>query len=518
MTADLTPAFDWAHVDVPGSPRLTRLLDALKIDSGATSELWWETTQLENGYTDSHNSNTPCGISSNGEPLPSHSPPKQQHLKDCSLSPGNPTPFHSRWTPLNELYGFPAPLEIDNRTISPARIILPYQSWQHWKNETVEMSEKLRQLKQHCDDSHSSIISTMESLANIYFNQSRYSNAEIIYRRLVSARRKSKESTPYLTLSACLEVIVTLANQGRYNQAYELHRGLHSTITQAFRPEHPLSLRDAACFAWTKFKMSGGDEDDEIEIDLRKILQRALNHFGPRHRLTKWIIYLLGTILMDKQQLVESERLLDAVLRMSSEGNSSRNAITYATMRHLALTLNGLERYGESTNLQRSMAERARGSFGEEHPITSMAYAALATTFMTEGKLLESAKFFRASITAQLDVYDKTVADILDSIAGLAKVLFQLGECEEATAWYEKLFAGRREVHGLEYHETTSSCELLGLCYEKQGRWQQAMTLYRGVIKDFNRTESQEPIFLQVLQRRTEHIQEQIRGDQWSND
>lgn len=216
---------------------------------------------------------------------------------------------------------------------------------------------------------------------------------------------------------------------------------------------------------------------------------------------------------MDKRRLVESERLLDTALQMSLEGNSSYN-LTYATMRHLALTLNGLERYGESMNLQQSMAEKAKASFGEEHPITSMAYAALATTFMSEGKLLESANFFRASITAQLHVYDKTVSDILDSITGLAEVLFQLGEIKEATVWYEKLFAGRREVHGLEYHQTASSCESLGLCYEKQGRWEEAMKLYRGVIKDYNYTESQEPIFPQILQRRIEHIQEQIRENQ----
>ncbi len=68
--------------------------------------------------------------------------------------------------------------------------------------------------------------------------------------------------------------------------------------------------------------------------------------------------------------------------------------------------------------------------------------------------------------------------DTLNNAEDWSDMLLDMGRVLEATSLSEKVYQGRLRLLGPELSDTMDACYMLGDCYERQGRYKDALNLY----------------------------------------
>ena len=190
---------DWSALDVPGSPKLSRLFKALEIECSkpvppislddTTSDSEEPTCLSDLEMRDLFNEDN-NGLAVDLV-LPRTSSRQQKPFVSLATD-SNSQHIHYPWrdieavfcgyrspSPFNEVYVFP-PSRTSGR--APKPIVTAYASLQM---EETELEAKFGKLKRQFPTHHAAVIAVMEDLANTYYNLEKYQKAERLYRSLV---------------------------------------------------------------------------------------------------------------------------------------------------------------------------------------------------------------------------------------------------------------------------------------------------------------------------------------------
>jgi tetratricopeptide (TPR) repeat protein len=83
----------------------------------------------------------------------------------------------------------------------------------------------------------------------------------------------------------------------------------------------------------------------------------------------------------------------------------------------------------------------------------------------------------------QCKLFRESTPTSQDAVEGLAWVLRKMDRFGEAITWSEKAFERSRDMYGPEHEWTLRACEDLGECYEKEGRYADALELYQQTVE-----------------------------------
>jgi len=487
---------DWSALEVPGSPKLSRLFKALDIECSkplppislddTTSDSEEPTCLSDVEMRDLLNEDNK-GLAIDLV-LPRSSSREQKPFVSLT-SDSSSRHVHYPWrdieavfcgyrspSPFNEVYVFP-PSRTSGRAPKPVATV-----WASRQMKETELEAEFGKLKKQFPIHHAAVVAVMEDLANIYFALEKYQKAERLYRSLVDVYRRTSGPTNLKTLLACRKVIETIMDQGRWSEVQSLNRNLRSTISKLVSPNHDLAI----WARWANGCLARAlGQEKRAEILRREHLQIRLGLDGPRHTDTihamRQLIYSIA-----KRGTVEAEKLARNAVQLCLE-NPTADEEACSTMSVLADTLYKSSEYVESCSIAKNAMEKFGDSLGLDHPVLLEVQSDLAWSMLKAGKLAESEERFR-DLDLRHPQDERRTNNNLNIWSGLATVLKKLGKVDEAITWYEKSFQAKLASYGACSSITVRSCGYLGLCYEKQGRNGDALQLYRKMISSIKDT------------------------------
>jgi tetratricopeptide (TPR) repeat protein len=488
MECDMWP-FNWAAVDVPGSPGLSRLFSALEIEcSVPVPPMSLDTRVPEELQYISRAEMLDLWNESNKflvyEPDVSCSPqlglaPESPKGQTQAFPWRDPKLVFCGWlgSPLNEIYVFPTPSTKNHyRPPSPRKPL-----WAKLEAQAAELRVRLSKLKPLMGVEHPRILAIKEDLAEIYTSQGNYQKAEKLRWYVASAMRKSLGPTNLKTLVAWQKWVGSLLYQGQYLRGHTLLSKMHSAILKLVNPDHSIATASTLMMGWTAISLG---DNEKAEGLLRQALQIQLNTLGPRSHETLISMDYLGNVLGRQLKYSEAEKLIRTAVQLRHEctelgGESDLSIVMNELSQNLCLQ--GL--YKESEDVASHVIERFEGPLGPEHPFILRTRSQLARSLAQQGQYRQSGDIFRTVLKQQSKLLGESHPSTLITAWGVAGNLYGMGHIEEATIWYEKILWGGVGVYGPDSEDTILSCDALRNCYEKQGRYDDAMKLCQQLVE-----------------------------------
>lgn len=478
--------FDWSSVDVPGSPGLTRLFSALKLevasdvppisladpeseDSQCISR--FEMQQISTGHDTRQQSDIAAIYSSIRAQQTSTTAIKvtfgeqpNYPWRDINTTFGgyNPSPF-------NEVYVFP-PAKPATRKAATSGLSM----YQQAKSGEAELEKKYKTLKRQFRAGHPAIAAVVEDLAYTYSVLEQYKKAENMFRKLVDIHRRSSTSTPHAILTACLAVVECIKEQRMYQKARQMMKSLRPVVIKTFPAHDPLALYAMDVEADLAERLG---ENDKAESLRRDHLQIKLGTSGPRSRDTIKAMVRLGYVCAENiYNKASAERLLQTSVQLAFDDPSLNDELRCRSVRELALSKPTKEAYG----MQENAIEKFGNTLGSQHWMIVDLQKSLAWNMMEMGRLEESEKLYRTLVSER----ERQRGDYpnFDLYRGLAEVLKELGNFEEATIYSEKILDLRLRTYGVDHQATLRECFRLGDCYEELNRFNDSLRLYQQMI------------------------------------
>jgi tetratricopeptide (TPR) repeat protein len=487
---------NWSTVEVPQSPNLSRLFKALKIEC----ENPVPGLSLEPGYLPDvprciserqiqdlfNNGNKILNSNGNNELYSSekYKPPLLLPL----VPTGQQSPiadlqdfakavfFRCPTDPLNELYVFsgnpsggPTEANLSGRTV-----------WGSLASQETDFETILLKLPPRFSSGHRAVVAATENLSQTYYNRRKYAEAEVLDKKLIILYSKELGSENLKTLDAQQRLVDTLVAQGKYYEARSINRSLFSSFLRIGhlgipRIAHMLS-NDALIAEQLGYT-------SEAESLLRQVLQLWLEYCGPRDKRTLNSMTKLGYFLVLTNG-PGGDMLLRTAVHLHLEGSNATDEEACRAMTILSAAFWAQDTHKEGCKLAQKALEKFGPVLGHEHPDILETKVALARNMAKGGDLFRSEKLFREVIATESNaVHGAGSHGLSNSKCGLARVLMLSGCYNEAIKWYLEVLQARASAYGWDYPYTLRVCYDLGECYQMCKRVDDAIILYRDVVR-----------------------------------
>ena len=494
----LLDSWPWAYVDVPGSPKLSRLFAALSLQCPAEGD----PLDLSDMSEKVENSNPRHYIS--GSELEAMSPGSRQISNQAIFGVSIATP-----SPFNELYPFP-PAEDSNSIFSAAAknpqyvINISVSTHNHkYLQAQVDHYEKIIQLERNLSEDNPKIIDLKERLGGTYFDLGRYEIAVNCWREVVVARDRFYGPGSLRSLAASIQIIKGLFNLGKWAEAEDIHQKIFPIVLQNASTESVLVLETLYTLA---LLLGAAGQNEEANKVWRQQLQIGLSSRGPKHPMTLKIMDRMSDTIShsnlrtknrsaQKQEAEVAEHLLRVSLQLHREAEPGTEPIVgqnrvvekyiirnITPVADLVRVLRQTSKHDESAKLAQGVLDRLRAFLGEEHPSTLNLATELGITLREQGKLEESETLLGETLQLRSKVLGERHVGTLDSMYEFAMTLQARSDFHESSKMLRDCMRIRFEDWDPADECTVLVCEALSECYEQQGYYEEALSIYRDLI------------------------------------
>ncbi|CZR54809.1 uncharacterized protein PAC_04693 [Phialocephala subalpina] len=500
----------WKSVDVPGSPKLARLIGALTCFVDACSIPFLDIEASGGGvFEESANQSLAdddimnfeledtISFHSNGSVilLPSrlrisepwlfenyHECQASSNFREASLCPG--------------LSPFPT---VDERQMFSSSSKLRFLT----EKECITRLRTMRRTRIPDNE----LLENVSAIAMDYWDNEHYAAAEIWCRRLVSAKQSILWFKPIETLRYCLNVVGSKYSQSKYKEARGLHEDLHVKIMQRTWGRYDAIIKFYSMVLAADLLASFGNCKEEENVR-RQVLQISLTTFGVKSDYTATAMARLGRCLPYRNRSSESEFLSystvhlinQLILDKTSDSESSNRHLDLSfSMLLLAKTWNSSGKLQEARRLIEVAIQKHRGTRIHSKALEWDLSLELFYNMHSEGFFVEA---------------ERILKNLLERLGGTVSpsrrtnAIYELGEvlsanCHhvEAASCFKEAFLSDERTFGLNHEYTMRSAKKLGLCFVNQGLYQEALAYYQEVLDRLHQMANEDP------ERTTECVQ-----------
>lgn len=467
--------------DIPNSPKLSRLLAAMKIDLEVPSMSLDESNLPKETADVSHIRPSDLvripivrtlDINQDDEEKPrvivlSRKRPRRSRLSQSS--------YFQRWffravqnaaNPLDEIDLFPNPRFVDLDE-DPSHSVLPPPPLLPLQQQRIEGEAKLQKLERMFSPGNWAVIEAMEALGHIYYDLDLNASAEKLYLKVAAFKAKTLGDDHEDTLWAYLNTVQATFQQGRYTQAETLHRTLHSRILNHVASDSLLARRSVELGADIQYEMG---RYRECECRRRELLQMCLSKFGLRDESTWDALRDVAADLEAREEWAECGHLLITAHQLQLAISSiSETSNYYYFMRQFASNMLDQGEYEESHRLLMDAFEQSKKRFGGESRVTLLMSYELGRCLRLQGELHESEEILRDTLTKMTLLCGPLNKETTNSSYELALTLMKMEHWQEATTLLEQVYLVGIRLYGLEHHDTILTRKTLEERYEGQG-------------------------------------------------
>ncbi|KAH0563134.1 hypothetical protein GP486_002303 [Trichoglossum hirsutum] len=320
----------------------------------------------------------------------------------------------------------------------------------------------------------------LESIGNVLWEQEKYQEAEVMYRRTLEAREKvlGKEHTS--TLWSAYSLGCALEKLGKYEEAQAIHRQTLEGRKRALGKEHKDTLDSAYCLGHTLEML---ERYEEAEAVYRQTLEARERVLGKEHGCTLWSAYSLGCVLAYREKYEEAEAMHRQTLKARERVHGKEHKITLESACRLGYVLVGLKKYDEAEAVHRQTLEAMEEVLGKEHAGTLSIACSLGCVLAHREKYEEAEAVHRQTLKARERVLGKEHEDTLWSAYKLGYVLMNLNKYEEAEAVHGQTLEVMEKVLGKEHTSTLWNAYSLGCVLAYRGKYEEAEAVHRQTLE-----------------------------------
>jgi tetratricopeptide (TPR) repeat protein len=210
---------------------------------------------------------------------------------------------------------------------------------------------------------HPSTLTSMNDLASVLSDQGKYEQAEEMHRQALGLRETMLGKEHPSTLTSMNNLASVLRGQGKYEQAEEIHRqalGLRETM---LGKEHPDTLTSTSNLANVLSDQGKYEEAEEMH---RQALGLSETVLGKEHPSTLTSIYNLAYVLSNRKRFSEANALYQRALNGYGKTLAPDHPTVQACRTHYTCMLKEMqEDIGERTFCSRTALRQRRSMEAE---------------------------------------------------------------------------------------------------------------------------------------------------------
>jgi serine/threonine protein kinase len=313
-------------------------------------------------------------------------------------------------------------------------------------------------------------LTTMNHLATLYIDQSRYDEAETMLVKTLEGRRRLLGEDHVQTLASMNNLAMLYSRQGRHKE------------------EEALSLQ-----VLENSRRIGGEENGSALIAMGS----------------------LAELYAARGRYEEAEKLFRSAIDGHTRLKGQDHPATLTNMSNLAKMYSAQGRYEEAESLCNSTLEIRRRVLGEDHPKTLTSMEALAVLYWRQNRYEEAEPLFVKILEAKQRILGKEHPNTLVTMNNLAIQYTKQGLRDKAEDLHKQTLELRRRVLGEQHPQTITSVSNLAEIYLEDGRYEEAEPLYRKALAQrrslLGETHEQTGVLLRGLVRtltKLEHFEE----------
>jgi len=324
----------------------------------------------------------------------------------------------------------------------------------------------------------------MVGLANLYWNQGRYAEAEPLYLETLETRKRVLGDDHPDTLHSMNNLAIVYLDQGRYAEAEPLHLETLETRKRVLGDDHPNTLASMNNLANLYLNQGRYAEAEPLHLETLETKKRVL---GDDHPDTLASMNNLAGLYVSQGRYAEAEPLLLETLETRKRVNGNDHPNTLLSMNNLASLYQRQGRYAEAEPLYLETLKTQKRVLGDDHPDTLRSMNNLANLYLDQGRYAEAEPLYLETLKTQKRVLGDDHPDTLRSMQNLALLYGSQGRSAEAEPLHLETLETRKRVLGDDHPDTLASMNDLAVLYMNQGRYAEAETLCLETIETMRR-------------------------------
>jgi tetratricopeptide (TPR) repeat protein len=302
----------------------------------------------------------------------------------------------------------------------------------------------------------------------------RYNEAEPYFHEAVRIFKSAMGEEHPDTLTSMAVLATTYVNQGRWKEAEELAFRVVETRQRVLGEEHLDTVAGIASLASTYRSQGRWEEAEKLELRVMELRKQVL---GEEHPHTLVSMANLASTLLKQGRWKETEELFTRVMETNLKVLGEEHPSTLTSIANLASTYREQGQWNKAEELLVRVMETELRVLGEEHPGTLASTSNLAGTYRAQGRWEEAEELDTRVMETSLRVRGETHPVTLVSMNNLAATMSNQGRWKEAEKLELRVMEMRKKILGEEHPDTLMSIANLALTYWNQCRWKEAEEL-----------------------------------------
>ena len=323
------------------------------------------------------------------------------------------------------------------------------------------------------------VATALGSLALCYQHQGSYAEAEPLLERALGIDEKALGPED-AGLATDLNNLASLYDdQGKYADAEPFYKRALSILEKALGPDDPRVASALSNLSLLYYHLGKYAQAEPLSLRALRIDEKAL---GPDHPGVAIDLNGLGAVYEGQGRYAEAEPLLERSLTILEKALGADNPDLAIGMNNLAVLYMNEGKYAETEPLYQGALGIAEKALGPDHPDVAKSLNNLAALYMDEGKYAEAVPLCQRALRIYekaLGPNDPNVADILSNLATLFR---DQGKYAEAEPLYQRAIQISESAQGPDHPAVATVVNNLALLYDDQNEFAQAEPLYKRAL------------------------------------
>jgi tetratricopeptide (TPR) repeat protein len=295
------------------------------------------------------------------------------------------------------------------------------------------------------------LATSLNNLADLYYNQGKYSEAEPLYLDAL-AMRKRLFTGDHPDVAQSLNNLGSLyKSQGKYGEAEPLYLNALEMRKRLFTGDYPdvaNSLNNLAGLYYNQGKYS------EAELLYLEALEMRRRLFTSDHHDVATSLNNLALLYHNQGRYSEAEPLYLEALEMRKRLFTGDHSYVASILNNLAGFYDSQGRYSEAEPLYLEALEMTKRLFTGDHPYVASILNNLASLYDSQGRYNEAEPLYLDALEMTKRLFTGDHPDIADSLNNLASLYYIQGRYNEAEPLYLDALAIFERVLGTDHTNT----------------------------------------------------------------
>jgi tetratricopeptide (TPR) repeat protein len=332
------------------------------------------------------------------------------------------------------------------------RAALPVQEFFQWFLKPAEQFEQAAQwrllvplyeqvshdLEGELGAKHPDSAESLNNLARLLVEQSKYAEAEPLFRRALTIREEVLGPERPEVAASLTNLAALLRRQGMHSDA------------------EPLLLRALA-------------------ID-EKVL-------GPDHPEMGTVLSCLALLYKNQGKYAEAEPLYQRAVEIGEKTLGAEHPDLMARLTDLASLYQVQGKYAEAEPLFRRVLTVVERAFGPDHPETGTVLNSLAWLYYRQGKYADAEPLYLRALAVFEKALEPEHPHVANSLNNLAQLYYYQGRYAEAEPLFQRAIMICEKTLGPEHPDQANKLSTLANVYRDQGKYARAEPLYKRAIE-----------------------------------